>query len=306
MKLFLIKIILFCIPILVISYPIDIFLSNKLASHNVGEFGVWNDLYDGKINADIIINGSSRAWVHFNPSLIEEKINKSCYNLGIDGQNFWLQYPRYLEYRKYNTKPKFIIQEIEAGSLSSNKSAYNLEQFLPYMLYKEDIRQYTKEYNRFTVLDFYLPCFRYFGEVNTIFSTYNTSEVRIKGYKGQTKEWNNDYQNAKKNMDSYSVKIDSTALSLFENYLEQCKKENIKVILVQPPIHIYGQEFISNYEEGIKWIEEISKRHSIKFYNFSKDSLSYQKKYYYNTRHLNKEGSIIFTEKMIPIIKENL
>lgn len=307
MKLFFKKIILFLFPILLLSYPLDRWVSYKYKSKNIGELSVWNDIYDGNIDADMVINGSSRAWVHFNPFMIEEQTAiSSCYNLGFNAHNFPLQYLRYLEYRKYNPKPKIIIQEIEGISLSIDSTATELEQLMPYMLFNETMRQHTKTNGMFNLFDFYVPFLRYYGEIDHVYSAIDTTDIKIKGYKGQDRAWNDDYQNARKTMDGYTSKIDSTVLKSFENFLEDCKRENIKVVFVQPPVHIYGQEFINNYEEAIGWIEDISKRHDINFYNFSNDSLCYQQKYFYNTRHLNKEGSTIFTQKLIPIIKKEL
>lgn len=59
------KIFLFYLPIILLSYPLDKSISNYLKQSNkcYGEYEVWNDIYSGKINADIAIYGSSRAWV---------------------------------------------------------------------------------------------------------------------------------------------------------------------------------------------------------------------------------------------------
>ena len=44
-------------------------------------------LLDGKINADIIVLGSSRALNNYNPAVIDSVTGKSCYNLGVSGSN---------------------------------------------------------------------------------------------------------------------------------------------------------------------------------------------------------------------------
>jgi hypothetical protein len=306
MKLFIKNFLLFLLSIIALSYPLDKWISSTYKSRNTDELSVWNDIYEGNIDDQMIINGSSSAWVHIDPMMIEEQTNVSCYNLGLNGHNFPLQYFRYLEFRKYNPKPKIIIQEIEGGSFSIDTLGTFLEQLMPYMLYDEDIRKHTKISKRFNLLDFYLPCFRYYGEIEKIYAPIDTAAIRVKGYKGQNIEWNTDFENDKKKMNGYILQIDSTILTSFENYVRECQRENIKIILVHPPIHIDGQNFVTNYEQGIEWLKAMSKKHNISFYNFSQDTLCYQKKYYYNTRHLNKEGSFFFTKKLIPIIKKEI
>ena len=61
---------LFVTPIVLFSYSIDLFISKYLKKSNVaafGEYSVWNDVFEGKINSDVLIYGSSRAWVHISP-----------------------------------------------------------------------------------------------------------------------------------------------------------------------------------------------------------------------------------------------
>jgi lysophospholipase L1-like esterase len=48
---------------------------------------------------------------------------------------------------------------------------------------------------------------------------------------------------------------------------------------------------------------QISIKYKIPFIDFSKDSMSYNKEYFYNATHLNKKGADLFTEKLIKKIK---
>ena len=104
MKQFLKKIVLFILFTFLLAYPLDIIISNQLKKSNSyarGEYSVWNDLFEGKIDSEIVIYGSSRAWVHINPELLENSFGRSSYNLGIDGHNFRLQYLRHKTLLKY-------------------------------------------------------------------------------------------------------------------------------------------------------------------------------------------------------------
>ncbi|MGM0933393.1 MAG: hypothetical protein ACQEWD_08110 [Bacteroidota bacterium] len=91
MKKFILTVIYFCLPIFILSVPLDYFLSNKLSELNKfagGENLVWNDIYNGKIDDEIFIYGLFRAWVHISPQILEEKLGRTAYNFGFDGQNF--------------------------------------------------------------------------------------------------------------------------------------------------------------------------------------------------------------------------
>ncbi len=60
MKIIFKKVSLFILPVIILSYGVDYFLSTVLKRSNSfadGEFPVWNDLFEGKINSDIVIYG---------------------------------------------------------------------------------------------------------------------------------------------------------------------------------------------------------------------------------------------------------
>ncbi len=60
----------------------------------VGEYGVLNKINEGKINAKILISGSSRALKGINPKIIEKGTNASCYNIASDGSDLGVQFSK--------------------------------------------------------------------------------------------------------------------------------------------------------------------------------------------------------------------
>ena len=148
----------------------DYFISNNHKKNHKypGEIEVWNDIYAGNINSEIAIYGSSRAWVHIDPSILEDSLNLKAYNFGIDGHNFWLQYLRHKEYLKYNNAPKIILLSVDVFSLQKRKDLYELNQFLPFMLWNKNIIKFTSSYNGFTYKDYYFPLLRYKGKIRKI------------------------------------------------------------------------------------------------------------------------------------------
>lgn len=309
MKKFILTLLCFCLPIIILLIPIDYLLSNKLKGLNdfaKGENLVWNDIYNSNVNDDIVIYGSSRAWVHIDPLLIESKLGRKAYNLGIDGHNFWLQNLRHQELLKYNQKPDYIIYSIDVFTLAKRKDLYNYDQFLPYMLGNDNIHDFTSSYEGFSYFDYNFPLIRYEGKKNVIRQAFKTSILednaklaRVKGYRGIEKKWNKDFDKAKQKKVNFSVEIDLASVEKFELFLDECEKNSIKVIFVYTPEYIEGQEFVSNRNEIVSLFEEIALKHKILFLNYSDTSISKQKKYFYNALHLNKTGAELFTNKLI-------
>jgi hypothetical protein len=313
MKYFIKRVVYFLLPILVILYPLDYFISEKIKKSNEypGEFEVMNDIYAGKINCDLAVYGSSRAWVQISPVILENITGWKTYNFGIDGHNFWLQYLRHIEYIKFNSTPKKIIVSVDFVTLQKRKDLYYSEQFLPYMLWNTDIYKYTNSYFGFDKIDYFIPLVRYIGKRKQLEfafkDTYKTikkkSKYRFRGYAGQDKKWNDDFDNAKLNNKKIKVIIDIKTLELFEKFIKECNSLKIDVILVYAPEYIEGQNFISNRDDIVDVFKKIEKDNKIPFLDYSKDSISYNKNNFYNSTHLNKKGAELFSNKLAEDLK---
>jgi len=307
MKKFIKIFLLFLIPVLVLSYPIDIYLSKNLKKSNdlFGEYEVWNDIYNKKINAEMLIYGSSRAWVDINPKILKDSIQLTTYNLGMDGHNFWLQYLRHLEYLKYNKKPKHILLAVDFNSLQKREDLYLYGQFLPYMLWNKNIYDFTKSYNGFDFFDYNIPLMRYAGNSSEIKRAIGLSvksdeikPYRTKGYKGVKKSWSKDLDVAKSKMEKYKIEVDSASVNLFDKFLNECATNNIKVSLVYTPEHVEGQRFVKNKDDVTNIYEKFAKKYNLIYLDYSSDLMCNNKTYFYNATHLNKEGSELFTKKL--------
>lgn len=314
MTSFLKLVLIFALLPVVVGLPLDLLLSNQLKQSTTfahGEIPVWNDLYGGKIDSDMVVYGSSRAWVHIDPSLLSKRLGYSSYNLGINGHNFWLQYYRHQTLLKYNKKPKYIIMSVDVFSLEKKKDLYNSEQFLPFMLFDRDIMEATESYAGFKTIDYYLPFIRYIKypkaiaePISHLFLEHNTEVIRNRGYKGMDKKWTDDLANAKKEMDLYEAKLDQPSIKLFDDFLSECKKTNIKVILVYAPEYVEGQEFVKNRGEIIDIFKRFSDKFDVPFIDYSNDELRDKKEYFYNAGHLNRVGAEIFTNKLVDDLME--
>ncbi len=315
MKRFIFRLTLFILPVFVVAYGADIILSKnlkKIKNYKEGEFTVWNDLYDGKINADIVIYGSSRAWLHINSTMMEDSLKINTYNLGINSHNFWLEYFRHSLLLKYNKKPKLIIHALDMATLDKRVDLFNPDQFLPYMLFNKEMKSVINGYKGYTNADFIIPLLRYYGKKDAILGVIkyclhpNKNPVkRIKGYEGASDlSWHNDLDKAKKQMNFYQPKLDTATIRLFEKHLADCKQQGIKILLLYTPEFIDGQMFTKNREEVIAIFRNFGFKYNVPFMDYSNDTMSYQKKYFFNAEHLNKLGAEIFTKKLIDTLRQ--
>jgi hypothetical protein len=308
MKAFIRKVILFLLPLVVIAFPLDLWLSHYLKQvlQYPGETEVMNDIYSGKIDSEIAIYGSSRAWRHFDPSIIKNITGKNAYNFGIDAHHFWAQYLRHLEYLKHNRKPDYILLSLDVFSLEIRNDYYGLNQLLPYMLWNKNIAAYTARYKDFSKPDYYLPLVRYIGKREAIKTAWNIflgkpqePAIRNRGYAGADLSWNSDLEKAKADIKEKRIRYHQESVKLFLRFIQECKEMNIHLVLVCPPEYDEGQKLTVNRKEVIDYYKSIAAESNLLFLDYSDDEICRNRNYFYNSLHLNKTGAEIFTRQLL-------
>ena len=300
MKKFIVRTLVFIGLATIVMTVLDICLSNKLRQRQVGPYACWTDIFHGRIDADLVIMGSSRAWVHYDPTILDSVLHTHSYNLGHDGSAFNRQYSRYLIYRKHNSKPKVIIQNIEITTLNYT-SGYNQYQYFPYFN-DSDIRHLVIPYEQFTLADRTLPFYRYanFG----LQKLFSDQSVSVNGYRAREIKWN-----VKPIIDTVWIQFtpDLRSLAMFEQFLAQAASEGIQVIFVHAPIHAEVTRQQQNPDQMWHLYHQLAAKYNIPILNYQNDTISNDSNYFYNRTHLNRQGAEIFSrhlaEDLKPLIK---
>ena len=306
MKKFALRLLLFCLA------PLPfLFLLNKIVDDGLHKsrhlfYSEWNDLFNGKINADLLIMGSSRAWVQISPKILDSALHLNSYNLGMDGSQFNMQYMRFRIYLQHNRKPKYIVQEVGyTSTLGWFNELPTPLQFLPYLRDSSiwAITQWSA--TPFSQLDRYFPMYKYNNEFPLVkegvlsYFGHGVKSTKYKGYEGKEMRWDSSFHNfIKTNPQGKAWEISPVAVNYFREYLEFCKANDIKVILVYPPAFIQSLDYVKNKEEILGVFNQLSKEYDAPFYNYMYDSLNYSRSNFYNSMHLNKRGSEIFSHKL--------
>jgi hypothetical protein len=314
-RIFLIKLLFFSLPIILLAYPLDIFLSKGLQMNNeyaAGEFAVWNDIYQGSITADLVIYGNSRAWRHYDPEIIKKKLGYSAYNMGIDGQNFRLQNFRHEAYLKNNTKPKVIIISYDVYTFIKHDGIYNKQQFLPYMLFNKTMYHHTRSYHEFTWFDFNIPLMRYRFETGAMFKAlkhYFKEEKQIgarkAGFQGLEKDWDKSVTEKIDKIENYRIVIDSSLIPIFKDFTNSCKKQRIQVLLVNSPEYNKTLDAIDNRKEVRSFIRSLAREENLDFIDFNMHPIGDSISYFYNSGHLNARGAERFSEVLCDSLRNH-
>jgi len=305
------KIILFLFIPIPILYFGNFIIDHGLQKSKDKYFEVWNDIRKGGIHSDVLVLGASRAWVHISPKILDSALQVSSYNLGLDNWCFLMQHTRLKVYLEHNPKPKAIVHSLDFLMFTKNKELYGDVQFLPYFS-DPTIMNATQGYiGSFNKLQRYVPMYKYRnnGEfmvegIANFFSLRQPTSTRYKGYEGMVKDWDSTFADfVHDNPDGYSVVLDSVVIREFDAYMAYCKQNNIRVILTYSPEYFRAQQITRNRKEMFALFDYFSRKYNAPLLDYSGDSICYQTKYFYNSQHLNKQGSEIFSRKLAEDLK---
>ncbi len=311
MKKFIINLLVFLGAYLAVAYPLQWVVDTGLKKSDFSnEYKEWDDITKSRINADILIQGSSKARLQISPAEFEQAFNQSAYNLGMDGQHFRVQKWRFDVYLKYNKKPKYIIQVIALHELLHDELDYNYTQFIPYL--NEGFIQRFGGHGFLNDLDFYVPLYKYCHVTGMIeagatnfFRKHDNRHYKYKGFRPSAKHWTDDELIAFKQSYPHgmNIVIDHTAYLDFIDLVKRCKKENIDLILVCPPTPFVLQNLILNRDSVMGVYKNIANKFKLKYLDYSRDTICSDTAMFYNYDHLNTRGVAVFNKQLINDLK---
>lgn len=299
MKTFIKRLSLFIIPFWIVLSIIDFTYSKIAARTNNFEIETWCDLIKGTIDADVIINGNSRAVYQINPLILDSVLGINTYNIGMDGGPANRHIRKYNVFRKYNRKPRVIIQNIDCLTMLY-KVGYNREQFFPYW-WNTTMR---KEFFSSEPLSFwekYVPLYRYKDYGLTQFLSSAEFPMLIKGYQGVEKPWDG---NEFEKIDTIQCVFNDTTVNMFKEYVANVRKENIVMIFVFAPIYVGVTEKTTNINEMYEFYKGIAHKYRIPILDYTYMDICNDTTFFYNATHLNKRGAEIFSDSLAKDIKE--
>lgn len=286
----------FCVCFLVIDFAIGLLLDN--VRHNLpidGERTAKAEYVINKVDADIVIIGSSRAQAHYDTYVFRDSIpNLTVFNCGGDGQKFWYcDIVTNCILDRYN--PKLIIWDF----LLDDLKPYNENLSLLYPYYKEN------DYIRSRLLE-REPQLKYQLWLNTY--RYNGSGSRIITASRLPKDFGKDRlgYSGHKPLTTISMVFDDLhfettspcpyKVESLERTIKKAKDKGIPVVLTISPV---VNRIVGN-STTIETLKRICKKYDIIFIDDSqKEGFVGESNKGYDSSHLNSDAAAEFTRTLI-------
>jgi hypothetical protein len=300
-----IKITSFFVLVAALAFALDHAINHGLRSIRTSKFGSFNRVVQGRVNADIIISGSSRALSHYDPRMIQQVTGYSAYNIGMNASQIDFELAVLSTYLMHNLRPKLVVQNLDLFSLETTKSQgiYDPGYYIPY-LGEQDIYRFLREVDPNVWKWKYIPLYGYtvedmrFTWVWGLLGCIGVSgpEDYYLGFNPRDRVWNADFSHFKAaNRKGVSYSIMPAGVEALEGIIKLCNERKIGLILVYSPEYYEMQEIENNRPEIIRKFQEVADEFGVPFWDYSGSGICRQREFFNNSQHLNREGATFFS-----------
>lgn len=277
MRKFLIKILGFGVLVLLVAVMLDMMISFGLRKTDCYRYQTFSDIFKGNMNCDVLYMGNSRGFSHFNPRIIDSICGVNSYSLGLGGYPINTQIATYHCYKAHNGTPRLIVQQVDFVTLSimqDIRHQHDSERFFP-TVYDPIMRKELKNMG-YGFMELYCPIYRYFGYQKVIKDglleflkvKHYIERPAYKGFSPEKGKWDGTNVAA---MDSITCALDKEAITLFEDYLDECKEDGVYVLLVNSPVYAPTTKKVRNMDKVNDYFENVAQRFGYKYLNYTEN-----------------------------------
>lgn len=255
-----------------------------------------------KATPQTLIIGSSRALNIFDPCVFKDELNTKTYNAGRAGQSIFYHYA-VLKAMMHRYTPAIVVLSIDRRDFAVDKTDYDkLSELLPFYKNHPEIKPILDLRSPFERLKTASSIYPYNSLVFPILRGYlfDKSKINYNGYKPINKIIASPL--TKINYDLYAV-LDSVKINIYKSLIRDCKRAGVKLFITCPPYMVES----SGTDRSIVVAKEIAAEYNIPFFDDS-ESIDYTAKseYFADFRHLNEEGSLLYSREKAKEIKQIL
>jgi hypothetical protein len=302
------KIIGFFLLVIALAYGTDVAITTGFKRVNTSQMGAFNRAMQGRVNADIVISGSSRAYVHYDPRIIREITGRSTFNLARDGSHTDVQLAALKAYLQSNRKPSLVIQNLDMHSLvlTARDEILNPFQYVPYLandaIYS-GLHAISPEVWKWK----HIPLYGYvvedvnFGWTLGLKSFFGRQppEDHIDGYLPADRTWNSDFARFKAaNPNGVGFAVGSAGVAKLQELIALCQSQGIKLKLVYSPQYVEMLDLVTNKTQIFAEYRKLAQANKVEFLDFTTEPYCADRDYFYNSQHLNKRGAERFSRDL--------
>jgi hypothetical protein len=282
------------------------FLIGKTLNHyyftqKYGEYYILTKTIENpsRLQADIMVFGSSRAKRHYNPTVISGVLGGVCYNAGYDAQSILYHKAIFdIVVEKYN--PKIIILEVSSTDLNlAEGSCDPLSILLPYVQFYPELWNTLRLKSPFERIKYLSKIYPYNSLLDKIVKGNKIpQEVDVNGFIPfyyPTDKPANEETYPETNLDPDKIKA-------FNAFITACKEKKINLFVVYSPEYVKAM----NTPSSIIYIKKKCKESDIEYISYQNSETFLKGELFRESLHLNNIGAEKFSLDIALKIKEKM
>lgn len=298
MKKYLVKLASFCVFVIIIDFFIGLGFTYMRVHTKGGDTGLANYIHE-ELKDEVLFFGSSRCFHHYDPNIISDSLEMSCYNCGMDGMGILYFYQRFkLITERYSPKlivydihPKFdlLVNEPDNKYLGGMRAFYN----------HQSIRHVFEDVDSYEPYKMMSNAYRYNSKLLPYFSDMVApSKSSDKGYRPKDKVMK--YEPSITSVET-PYNVDSLKIKYFELLIKECQEKGIQLVLATSPI--YKGYRSSKYDIAMS----LANKHNIPYLlHVNEETISRNKIYFYDSSHMNRKGATEYSKMIAHELKKIL
>jgi hypothetical protein len=288
-----------------ICYMLDGLVSKGLRMVRTDEIGAWNQQMQGRVNADIIVSGSSRATYHFDPRIISQASGLRVFNIGKVGAQTDVELGVLRAYLEHNQKPKLVVQSLDAFTFVTTREVYQPAMYVPYLDDPVVLRM-MKKADPSLVKGRFIPLYDYTVEDMNFtwwvgvrgLAGINPRQTYYGGFMPRDRSWTNDFaQFRAANPHGVSFAIEPKGIQVLEDLIQLCKQNRIQLVFVYSPEYAPMQNMTNDRSQIFAEFRKLSEQYEVPFWDYSNWEYTNDTDMFYNSQHLNARGAEIFSSQ---------
>jgi hypothetical protein len=297
--------------VIALVFVMNALVGSGLRRIKTSSYGAWNRAMQGKVNADVIISGSSRAAYDYDPRVIEAVTGVSAFNLGRNGSQTDVQLAVLRAYLEHNRKPRLIVHSLDAFTFVTTREVYDPALYIPY-LKDEQIYRPLRQINPNFFKSRYIPLYGYVVE-DMNFSWvlglgallgWSPKENYFLGFSPQNRKWTGEFQKYQAaNPEGVSFAVEPAGVQVLDQLIQLCQQNSIQLVFVYPPEYSEMEAMTNNREQIFAKFKELAARANVPIWDYSDWKYDGNRDLFYNSQHLNAGGAAIFSRDFADRLK---
>ena len=258
----------------------------------------WGSFYSQATDAELVCLGSSRVHRHCNPEIISGITHLKTEVIAAPGAKIDMFEKLYYDYLQRNKRPKVLLVGIDLTGLDSLIILPFPEYFFPFMSVKSNI----SEMNEFNVFKYHKALgYFYYKEQYIDMMEYPEVHPHINGFLVRDEKWNLQLETLLgKFPNGFPLNVYQPTMKKIFQFMEKEKEAGVLCIGFISPEFNEVWKYELNRKQALKEVYRYADSVKIPIWNFSDSSykVCFNREIFYNSQHLNKVGSTIFSRDL--------